>query len=313
MDYRKIHDAIIIRAKNRVLSGYIERHHIIPKCMGGSNDKDNLVNLTAREHYVIHQLLIKIFPQNKKLIYAAVRMAKQCTGSRPYEWLRKLRSAAVSERMRGNNFLIGRKRPQHEKDKISKTMKGIPKSEVTKVKMSEAQKGNKKALGLVRGPMPQAQRDKISKTKKKGAADMDTKNGNPKDAVGIKKASMSTVSGPVLMELGVAMMEGARKYGRHNYRVAGVRASVYYDASMRHLMSWWEGEDLDPDSGLSHITKAIATLVVLRDSMIQERMSDDRPPKSVEFWLNGLNKKAADVIEKYPNPLEACCENNKKS
>ena len=92
---------------------------------------------------------------------------------------------------------------------------------------------------------------------------------NPKDTVGIKKAPMSTVSAPVMIEVGLAMMEGARKYGRHNYRAIGIRASVYFDASMRHLLSWWEGEDIDPDSGLSHITKAISSLMVLRDAMIQ--------------------------------------------
>ena len=78
---------------------------------------------------------------------------------------------------------------------------------------------------------------------------------NPKDAVGIKKVPLSTVSSKVIMEMGLGMLEGARKYGRHNYRVAGVRASVYYDACMRHLMAWWEGEDIDPDSGLHHIIK----------------------------------------------------------
>jgi hypothetical protein len=66
----------------------------------------------------------------------------------------------------------------------------------------------------------------------------ETKDTNPKDACGIKKAPLSTVSGPVLMELGVSMLEGSLKYGRHNYRVAGVRASVYYDALQRHMVSW---------------------------------------------------------------------------
>ena len=55
--YKKWHDSIIDRAKNRVLSCYVERHHIIPKSCGGSNDKDNLVPLTAREHYIVHMLL----------------------------------------------------------------------------------------------------------------------------------------------------------------------------------------------------------------------------------------------------------------
>lgn len=131
----------------------------------------------------------------------------------------------------------------------------------------------------------------------------DTKDTNPKDAVGVMKAPMSTVPGPVLMEVGVAMLEGARKYGRHNYRVAGVRASVYYDAAHRHLIDWWEGQDIDPGSGLSHITKAIAGLVVLRDAMINEMWADDRPPPVKDpAWLDALNAAAKAIIEKYPDP-----------
>lgn len=130
---------------------------------------------------------------------------------------------------------------------------------------------------------------------------------NPKDAFGIKKASLSCVSSPVLMELGIAMQEGACKYGRHNYRVIGVLGSVYYDATMRHLMSWWEGENIDPDSGLSHITKAIASLVVLRDAMIQRKFNDDRPPKSTE-WIAPLNKASEALFNKYPEPVKPYTE-----
>lgn len=64
---------------------------------------------------------------------------------------------------------------------------------------------------------------------------MSEKPTNPKDSVGIRKAPMSTVSAVVMAEVGVAMLEGAAKYGRHNYRAVGVRASVYYDATLRHL------------------------------------------------------------------------------
>jgi hypothetical protein len=135
-----------------------------------------------------------------------------------------------------------------------------------------------------------------------GTTPMVKKPSNPKDAFGIKKASLSCVSSPVLMELGIAMQEGACKYGRHNYRVIGVRGSVYYDATLRHLMSWWEGEDIDPDSGLSHVTKAIASLVVLRDSMIQQKFNDDRPPRSKE-WLSELNRRSAALFHQYPSPV----------
>lgn len=121
---------------------------------------------------------------------------------------------------------------------------------------------------------------------------------NPKDIVGVRKAPMSTVSAPVLAEIGVGMLEGAAKYGRHNYRIVGVRSSVYYDATMRHLMSWWEGEDIDPESGMSHITKAITSLVVLRDSQIQGTVTDDRAPRSAEFYP-ALNKLAGEIIDRH--------------
>jgi len=131
---------------------------------------------------------------------------------------------------------------------------------------------------------------------------------NPKDVVGVKKAPISTVPLTVLVELGVAMLEGARKYGRHNYRVDKACASVYIDATWRHLSQFWEGEDIDADSGLSHITKAIASLVVLRDAMINSQWVDDRPPKIASGFFTEMNKKAAAVVEKYPNAKAAFTE-----
>lgn len=121
---------------------------------------------------------------------------------------------------------------------------------------------------------------------------------NPKDIVGARKAPMSTVPANVLVEIGVAMLEGASKYGRHNYRAVGVRGSVYYDGVMRHLMAWWEGEDIDADSGMSHVTKAITSLVVLRDAMMQGKFTDDRPPRALPFYPS-LNAGAANIIDRY--------------
>ena len=148
--------------------------------------------------------------------------------------------------------------------------------------------------------------------KQEGLMSENSKNTNPKDAVGTKKVPFSVISVPVLGEVGLAMLEGARKYGRHNYREAGVRASVYYDAMLRHMGAFWEGEDIDPDSGLSHVTKAIAGLMVLRDSMIKGNWVDDRPPKVKDGWVQELNKKAEEIIEKYPNAKEPYTELNSK-
>jgi hypothetical protein len=127
---------------------------------------------------------------------------------------------------------------------------------------------------------------------------MDTKPTNPKDIIGIRKAPLSTVPMNVVAELGVAMLEGASKYGRHNFRAVGVRASVYFDATMRHLISWWEGEDVDPDSGMSHITKAIASLVVLRDAQSRGLCEDDRAPSTANFY-NEINERAAKILDKH--------------
>ena len=136
---------------------------------------------------------------------------------------------------------------------------------------------------------------------------------NPKDNMGMKKCPLSVISTPVLYEVGLGMMEGALKYGRHNYRVIGVRASVYYDATMRHLAQWWEGEDLDPDSkaGLHHVTKAIASLTVIRDAMIQGKFNDDRPPKAPENWMADMNKKAEELLKMFPDPVTPYTELNK--
>lgn len=133
----------------------------------------------------------------------------------------------------------------------------------------------------------------------------DCKETNPKDAVGIKKPPFSTVPAQVTNEVGVAMLEGAMKYGRHNYRQTGVRASVYYDAAMRHLTSYWEGEDIDPDSGLSHIAKAIASLYVMRDAQINKKFTDDRPPKIDTTFKLDLQLAVDGLFNKYPTPKEA--------
>lgn len=129
---------------------------------------------------------------------------------------------------------------------------------------------------------------------------------NPKDAVGVQKVPFSVLSMQVLGEMGLGMLEGARKYGRHNYRVTGVRASVYFDAAMRHLVDWYEGQDIDPTSGLHHLTKLLTTMMVLRDGMLQENWVDDRPPKARnQHWVDAQNQAAADIIQRFPVPVPA--------
>lgn len=100
---------------------------------------------------------------------------------------------------------------------------------------------------------------------------------NPKEEAGAKKTPYHLVPARVEKEIAWALSEGARKYGAYNWRKAGVVYSTYYSSTRRHLEQWYEGEDIDEESGLNHIIKAIAGLMVLRDSMIEDNATDDRP------------------------------------
>jgi hypothetical protein len=123
MNYTKIYNQLIERAKNRKpeRDGYYERHHIIPKCMGGSNDKDNLVKLTYREHFIAHWLLHRANPTNKPLAASFIIMA-----------FGKNRGRAIKER--GNKWIPSSR--QLEEARIATV--GMPLSEKTKQKLREA-------------------------------------------------------------------------------------------------------------------------------------------------------------------------------
>jgi hypothetical protein len=101
MNYLNHYNRLIDRARNRVLHSYTESHHIIPICMGGVDDKVNLVDLTPEEHYTAHQLLIKIYPDDRKLVHAAIMMTvgnenHNRSMNKLYGWLRRKHSVSVS-------------------------------------------------------------------------------------------------------------------------------------------------------------------------------------------------------------------------
>jgi hypothetical protein len=110
MDYTKIYQQLIDRARPRVMVGYTETHHIIPRCLGGTDDLSNLVDLTPEEHYVAHQLLVKIHANNKKLLYAAIMMCPNRINNKLYGWLRRRLSDTQSKAMAGsgNNMFAKR-------------------------------------------------------------------------------------------------------------------------------------------------------------------------------------------------------------
>jgi len=102
MNHQKIYDKIIESAKNknriRSKEYYVERHHIIPKCLGGTDAIDNLVFLTPKEHYVCHKLLTFIYPSNSKIMFGFQMMIythkdsrKLKLSSRDYAYIKELR------------------------------------------------------------------------------------------------------------------------------------------------------------------------------------------------------------------------------
>lgn len=109
------------------------------------------------------------------------------------------------------------------------------------------------------------------------------------------------------MEVIAGMEEGATKYGPWNWRSEKVNETIYVDAAIRHLMQWVSGEDIDPDSGLPHISKAVAGLLILRDAQVHGCSIDDRGPIQ-DLNIKGISEKIAAVHAKYANPNEAQAE-----
>jgi hypothetical protein len=107
MDYNRIYAELIERARARDLNGYHEKHHVVPRCMRGTNDPSNIVALTPEEHYIAHQLLVKIHPGHVGLAMAlhAMSMAhvNQRKKNKVYGWVRRKTVEALSENMRQNN------------------------------------------------------------------------------------------------------------------------------------------------------------------------------------------------------------------
>jgi len=144
MNYEKIYQQLIDRAITRTLNGYKERHHIVPKCIGGDDNPDNIAELTAREHFIAHKLLCEIYPSNSKLQYA-LWMLCNCKSlnrtykisSREYDASKKFIASQMSLKMKG----VPKSEEHRRKNSQSKI--GKLKSAATRKKMSESFKGRK--------------------------------------------------------------------------------------------------------------------------------------------------------------------------
>lgn len=144
MNYKKIYEDLISKAKSenrkRLKNSnknyvYYELHHIIPKSLGGSDLKENKILLTAKEHFICHKLLVEIYPEEKKLIYAVFFLSVSkgssgkrdyVVGAREYERIKTIVAAQWSKDRSGeNNSNFGNFWSQEKKDQKSKDMKGL--------------------------------------------------------------------------------------------------------------------------------------------------------------------------------------------
>lgn len=136
MDYRRHYDALIDRARRRKAEGFVERHHVVPKCLGGDDHHSNIVTLTPEEHYVAHQLLVKIHPGDRKLVYAAWAMTHgKRRSNKKYGWLKRKRSEAqkgikhsAEAREKISAAAKGRKMPDHVREILHASRRGTKNS-----------------------------------------------------------------------------------------------------------------------------------------------------------------------------------------
>lgn len=164
MNYQRIYNELIERAKGRELDVYTELHHIIPRCMGGEDKLSNLVELTYREHFIAHWLLHRIHPNSKELAYAFTAMKMDKHGNRTTsKWtpssrqLEELKLAyiqgrtgsshsketrkKISEGNKGNvSHNKGKKAPRRVKQKMSEAKLGWNRPDEDKIKISEGKK-----------------------------------------------------------------------------------------------------------------------------------------------------------------------------
>jgi hypothetical protein len=137
MDHTKQYNLLICKARNRGLAAdtYYEKHHVVPKSLGGSNSKSNLVYLTGREHFVAHMLLAHMYGGG---MWAAAAMMKASRKVQSRELNSRLYEIA---RRNWSQFLQGKQRPAHVIEALKKHATNRVVSDETKAKMSLVRKG----------------------------------------------------------------------------------------------------------------------------------------------------------------------------
>lgn len=115
------------------------------------------------------------------------------------------------------------------------------------------------------------------------------KDTNPKELIASGKLPLHLFPNSAVAMGCLAFLDGALKYGRTNWRESGAKATTYYDALFRHMGKYMAGEDIDPESGIPHLSCAIACLAILIDAEQSGSLVDDRHFADIGF-MNVVNK-----------------------
>lgn len=112
---------------------------------------------------------------------------------------------------------------------------------------------------------------------------------NPKDLAGRSKPQLHLIPLPALLSVSRVMELGSAKYGPHNWRDQPIGHTPYISAMMRHLIAFSGGEDLDPESGQSHLAHIASGAMILLDAREAGTAKDDRPGGVVRAPANDDN------------------------
>jgi hypothetical protein len=129
---------------------------------------------------------------------------------------------------------------------------------------------------------------------------------NPKDAVGQLRPQLNLIPPSAQILESVVMAHGAEKYGPFNWRESAVRSSIYVAAAMRHLLAWADGQDNDPESGVTHLAHIRACMGIMIDAHSLGKLEDDRPKQSGEAakLIEQHTKQAHQPVESDPQRIE---------
>jgi hypothetical protein len=131
---------------------------------------------------------------------------------------------------------------------------------------------------------------------------VDTKDTNPKDQAATSRLDLSLFPDTAVAYGALAMVEGDLKYGGYNYRVKGVKFSVYVAALRRHVAKVWNGEWVDPKTGVPHLANAIGCLAVLIDAHECGVLVDDRPPiVNIDLLFDEMKTAVEYLQQIFPN------------